>query len=878
MKKLMALLLAALMVLSMAACAKDTESPKNPTDPSQPSTTDPTEPSGATMLKPEDDNEGMDYANNSVNLGSVTANLGASAGGEVSYDYYKGEAGKDYTDPKVYTFRDYTSGTTDMKWSTHTWETNEDSAILDYITGSFVTFSLGADKASWAVTYEMATKYEDVTKDYVGKYGIAEGETGKAWKFTLRNDLCWEDGTPINADTFIYSGKELLDPVMKNRRADSWYSGDTSIYNAHNYFYQGQTVMTPNSEDGEALLFALADLVKGADGAYTTKDGLAVKFGLKEGYAWMSGNALADYAGAGYVPTDVWEGLSALADENGFVPVTDESMELLYKFTGSDTWGNETKDQLAYYISYPMEYPEMDFSEVGVFKTADNEIVFVTSKPIVDANYYVPYTLGSAYLVYEPLWESCKKFFDADGNEVSKDAANITKITTNYCTTVDTTMSCGPYKLTYFELDKQYTLERNDTWYGYKDGNHLGQYQTDIISVQVIPEQATALLAFEKGDLDNISLQQKDMTKYGSSDYIRYNPQSYTTKLTFNTDVEALSARNTQVLANVHFRRAFSLAIDRTKFVQSYTSGAGAGYSFLNYMYVYDPFTGAIYRETDAAKEALVKLYNMSYGEGGEYGSLDEAYEAMTGYDLETARKIMQKAYDECVADKSYDGSSNIELTISVYASDDIYVQMFNFLNDALKEACVGTGFEGKVSLKMVVDADYYETMESGGTDIIFSTWGGAAYRPYQLLFECYMDAGTTDSPNQMEYGFDGASIQVTLEINGTSYTATMQDWAMWMDGKDVTIATKDGGKLPLFTDFDADGQAVIHGKFEYAYLAQYVVAPLYYRNNALLISKKGDYAVQQYVDLVGFAGIQYYTYNYSDEEWAALDKSTLSY
>lgn len=143
-----------------------------------------------------------DYATNSVNAGSITTVLGSSEGGEVSYDYYKGVAGKDYSDPAFYTFNDYTSGTSNMKWSTHTWETADDSAILDYITRGFYGFELSDDLEGWAITCEMASELPvDVTSEYVGKYGIQEGDTAKAWKIKLNPNACWEDGTPINADT-----------------------------------------------------------------------------------------------------------------------------------------------------------------------------------------------------------------------------------------------------------------------------------------------------------------------------------------------------------------------------------------------------------------------------------------------------------------------------------------------------------------------------------------------------------------------------------------------------------------------------------------------------------------------------------------------------
>ena len=120
----------------------------------------------------------------------------------------------------------------------------------------------------------------------------------------------------------------------------------------------------------------------------------------------------------------------------------------------------------------------------------------------------------------------------------------------------------------------------------------------------------------------------------------------------------------------------------------------------------------------------MVTLYGLTYGEGGDYATLDEAYDAMTGYDMTKAQELMVVAYDKAVAAGIYDGTSDIEIEFRVYASDTIYVQMFTYFDTQIKEAAKGSGFEGKLSLKMTVDPDYYETMYSGGADMILHHLG----------------------------------------------------------------------------------------------------------------------------------------------------------
>lgn len=739
-------LMAAAMALGLSGCGGETVSPPEQTV--------------APYVKSEED-ASVDYESNAVFAGSVTTGLASSGGGQVGQDIYAGTAGKDYTDPQVYTFRDYTAGTTDMKWSPLNWQTSADSYIVEQTTMGLYSFVLNSTGDGWSVACEMAARLPvDVTAEYVGQYGIEKGEKARAWKISLNPNACWEDGTPINADTYLYSYKELLDPVMKNRRADSLYAGDFAVVNAKRFFY------------GEIE----------------------------------------------------------------------------------------------------------DFDQVGILKTGDYELVFVTENPIESPDYYVPYNLSTTYLVYEPLWESCKTYFNSSGQTVGADSGDIASITTNYCTSLQTSISYGPYRLSYFERDKQITMSRNEAWYGYSDGKHLGQYQTDVIDCQVIGEQSTALLAFLNGELDNVDLTQADMAAYAASDRVRYTPETYTTKLTFNTDEKSLTERGAQILVNPHFRQAFSLAIDRGTFAAAYTSAGSAGYGLLNNMYVYDPFTGAAYRDTRGAKEALVKLHGLSYGEEGEYETLDDAYEAITGYDPHKAQALMSLAYEEAVAAGLYDGVSQIRLRLSVASADTVYVQMFNYLNNCLKAACEGTGFAGKVSLEMVVDADYYTTMYSGGTDMIFSTWGGSAYSPYSLLNQCYCDA-PDGSGNQMEYGFDTAKVNVTIQIDGVNYTESLQTWARWADSDvSVVISSEDGtAALGRFGDFDAATRAELFSRLEYAYLSFYPTTPLYYRNGASMISRKGDYPLRQYVEPVNFGELRFYTYDYSDDQWAQV-KDELEY
>lgn len=807
--------------------------------------------------------ESYDPGERSFDAGEITlTGEGAGDSGEqVTTDVYTGVEGMDYTDEKVYTYNNVmTAMGGGLDWNPQTWETNEDSIILTYITTPLYDFKLNSTKDGYSVVAEMAAAMpEDVTAEYVGSYGVQEGESAKAWRIALNPDAVWDNGEKITADDYIYSMQQQLNPKMLNRRADSFYDGDFSIVNAKNYLYAGEIAY---SALGDASASAL---LEAGEDVYVDM----YNFWGLEGCVDADGNAIPQYVS---VSNDVMYRDVAIEDETA-----DEawvSGKYIY-----DTYLADGAPYASYAPDYLFTASVMEgasWDDVGLVKVDDYTIDIILEKSVSEPSFYVPYNLSSNWLVYKPLYEECKTFFDANGVEVATEEEAAT-VTTDYCTSLETSIGYGPYKLTYFELDKQFTLDRNETWYGYSDGKHLGQYQTDTIVYTVIAEQATRLLAFLSGELDTVDLVAADMEKYASSQYISYTPQSYTTKITFNIIYDKLleHGTNSQIMVIDEFRKAFAFALNREEFATAYTAAGSAGYGLLNYLYTYNPFTGALYRDSDAAKDALVTLYGVKYGEGEDYATLDEAYDAMTGYDMSAAQALMATAYDKAVESGIYDGTSDIELEFRVYNSDTIYVQMFTYLDTQVKEAIKGTGFEGKLSLKMTVDPDYYSTMYSGGADMIFTTWGGSAMSPFTMMAQVYTDAAD-GSGNQMEIGFDATQVNMTITVDGTAVTDTLRNWTKWANNADVEILDAQFGK---FSDMSYEDRCAFLAKMELCYLSYFPTTPLYYRNSASLDSQKVTFAIDNYLQLVEFGGISFMTYNYDDAAWADyIANNTLEY
>ena len=180
--------------------------------------------------------------------------------------------------------------------------------------------------------------------------------------------------------------------------------------------------------------------------------------------------------------------------------------------------------------------------------------------------------------------------------------------------------------------------------------------------------------------------------------------------------------------------------------------------------------------------------------------------------------------------------------------------------------------------MTMTVDTDYYNTMYSGGADMIFTTWGGADMAPFGTFYSCYCDAAD-GSGNQNEYGFDTSAIDVTFDFGDKGVvTDTLQHWAMWANNnvKDVPTILNAVGK---FADYSYATRCQIGAGIEHALLNWFATTSLYYRNVAGLTSQKVNQGSDTYLTLVGFGGLEFITYNYDDTEWADyIANNTLVY
>ena len=380
MKKILSVMLALVMVLSAVSALAEAFTPAASYDPGE-----------------------RTFDGGVITFDGGVITLVPAAGGSansVTSDVYAGIEGKDYTDEKVYTYYDYIGGlTSQSNWDPLSWETKDDDSIRSMQVSSFYAFKLNSDKTGYSIVPEMAAEYPvDVTAEYAGQYGVKEGEEAKAWRIALRQDITWDDGTPINADDFVYSMQQQLNPKMLNRRADSWYDGDFSIVNAKNYLYAGK-------ETYDAIPEAAEDLI-----AAGTEVFLDMDFWGVTGAPDAEGNVAPQYVS---IADDTMYRDAAVEDENA-----DEawvSAKYIYdNYLAAGAPYNSYADQ---YLKVKNVGAVVGWDDVGFKKIDDYTLDFILEKPVNEPAFYVPYQL-SDFLVKKDLYESCKSFFK-DGAPVA---------------------------------------------------------------------------------------------------------------------------------------------------------------------------------------------------------------------------------------------------------------------------------------------------------------------------------------------------------------------------------------------------------------------------------------------------------------------------
>ena len=806
-----------------------------------------------------------------------------------------------------FTYNDAVSAMS-ANWNPHTYQTSDESYPISFITTGLYGFVFNdefihkSDKgldayAGYKIIPEMAASLPvDVTEAVKAahpEYNIPESATsGYAYTIDLNPNATWENGEKINADTYVYSMKMLLDPKYQNYRGSDYFAGSLSIANAENYYYQGQVSYTESD-------IAVADLVKGDDGNYYTTEGNPMFIAVDYAISWLASGGvsypLTTWVGVypEYFNLENWEALVASCNDKGVAPLNDTTLGYLVSVISTADWGEDESYAPNYFLEAVVYEDNYSFDNVGIFKSGEYQITLVLGKSL--AGFNLLYNLSGNWIVYQPYYDdNMTKIEDSDA------------YSSTYNTSVETTMSYGPYKMTGYVMDNSMTFEKNENWFGYTDGQHVYKdpedglvypmYQTTKIFCQKVSEAETRKMMFLAGQLMGYGLQSEDYEQYRDSEFCYVTPSETIFFFIFNGNMSAIKDREAaadfdqtkndlETLTLNSFRRAVAVTFDKEALCTAVSPSRSGGYGLIGDNYIYDPETGARYRDTDQAKKALLEFYSVDLDDFD--GDLDAAVNSITGYDVTTARKYYNQAFEEAldlkyITDANNDGKCDqkIEIIYASSSSSAFITKTLDYLNEKLNEVLAGTPFENMISFveSAPLGNGWSDKLKAGLADPCLAGWSGSALDPF----------GLTDLYTNPSYQYDAAwfdatqtTLTLTVKVDGveTDVTMNLRQWSDALNGATVKV---DGVEY-CFGDgiADVDTRLDILAAIETEVLKTYNYIPMLQDGGMSLLSKQVYYVVEEYNPIMGRGGIAYLKYNYEDAAWAAYvaeNNGTLSY
>jgi len=395
-----------------------------------------------------------------------------------------------------------------------------------------------------------------------------------------------------------------------------------------------------------------------------------------------------------------------------------------------------------------------------------------------------------------------------------------------------------------------------------------GLYETDKIVCDTVEEWQSAWTLFLAGKIDSIGIDVSIAADYKNSDQAYFTPDDYVGSLQLQSNVTKLAERSEEdgkshmLLAYSDFRKALSLSINRSDYVNQCTTSSLAGFGLYNSMHYYDVENGGVFRNTDEAKRVLCNVYGVNVD---DYASLDEAVDAITGYNVPLAQELVEKAYAQAVEEGVADANTVFTISFGSGADNEAVRRHFNYLTEAWTKMFVGTALEGRVEFTFEDHGTTWANdFRNGAYDVCMGGWTGATWDPGYFLL-AYLDPGYMYSA-----AWNTSAQLMTFTMKGVGpngedieETMSLMDWYKCLNG--ATDAAYDWSSNAL----EESQRLQLIAALEEQVLLAYYTVPTYNNFGASLMSYKCDYITYEYNTFMGYGGIKYMHYNFTDEDWA---------
>lgn len=481
----------------------------------------------------------------------------------------------DYTDGETYK-NSFTELDSDPILNPLTYHWSHESTLMDYLSTPLYGYDVDWDQAIEDGLVSEPGDFSNIDDSNIGallrknvKYGAAEfpiavggefdGEDGTdqngefseaisreisatTYRYTLRDDIYWEDGTNVTAHDYYYSYFAYIDPVQNNFRASSYYpnagrSSGMRVVNARNYFLQGTEIGLGESSSnplGGDYGVAEVSIYAGPNGPAEGTPLSGLNSTLPSSI-YITSDQLTEYS-LTIGDEAVTYPLGLLPEEHQWVEDYAEAYDFRIDVAENPYYAGDVGDY----------WPAFDKEDVG-FKVIDDYTFEMTFE--VPQSHASAMSLGDFTLVNPTVYEAS---LDENGTN------------STYGTSATLPVSYGPYVIKSWDNNQKIIFNKN-----YDTFMHL-YFNYKSISFEFYPNVDSRMQAFEDGLLSSTGLNQTYYSQFLENPNRKSYYNGYPQYLLFNTvEYEGQDSAVAEIIQDQSFRQAFFYGFNRVEYANT---------------------------------------------------------------------------------------------------------------------------------------------------------------------------------------------------------------------------------------------------------------------------------------------------------------------
>ncbi|MFA5006021.1 MAG: immunoglobulin-like domain-containing protein [Candidatus Izemoplasmatales bacterium] len=593
-------------------------------------------------------------------------------------------------------------------------------------------------------------------------------EEGLVWRIALRQDLQFQDGTPIDAYTFDYSWRMLLDPLLLNDRASNLYDNAyLPLVGAEGYAKQN----SPQTDVWGYNLYKVGEIVYSRENSYYGTvigqptwplyyietgryDGLVGPGGALA-YLEDWGRSASAYGVNGFVIENeygdafLWDASGNLiAPEAGW---TLDGVPVPTTGTPDTTKGKGYAGARPAYMDEAQNRAAVDESGIPVGGATLPQAAVLWSEvgfKVID-QYTIELTLTAGKTAWDVMGNLTSGIVGVVHPAKFEAGMNEARTQTTYGTIENPLSSYGPYVLAVWETDVLYYYTLNPSYYAKDD------YRITTVRYDVIADQSIAIEEFRAGRLDIVGAGGQYYNEFKYNLNMKLSPLTTFFRFAFNIQGSAQYELN-PILVYPEFREAFYFAIDRETFSLEVRAPSLPTHGFLGPVYLSTEYNFVSYRGSQAGQSVL------------------EDYAPDTaGYNPVLAKSLFDQAYAAAIAAGDITDGEMVSVEYKFYDVETNW-QVANWVKSTV-EAIFNQGESTPIfelTLAAVSSSALDQAWDNGDFEMTFGGWQGLNFDAPSMLGQVYNSLNVS---LMLEKGFNTAGAEVTVSLPNSK--AALEQW-----------------------------------------------------------------------------------------------------